>query len=532
MTRSGDSTTVGRRDLLKLAAAAMLGGATVLADRHSASAEARTGPGFSRTEVTTFAAMGPVRSTPSARFQSERFQAVARTVETAIAENHIPGAALGILADGVEEHAVFGIESIVTGATVTDATRFQIGSVTKTFTGTAVMRLVGEGRIDLDATLRTYLPSLRLADPSVADRVTVRHLLTHTAGWFGDSRADSLSDDEALARYVDEALPTFPQLFPLGAYSSYSNSGFSTLGRLIEVVTGRPYAVAMRELIFGPLGLQQTTLEHEVALAASHTEGHWHGARGTEVMTPLLIPKADAPAGGVWSTTPDLLRFARFHLGDGSSDGRQVMPRSTLRLMQQPWAALPGLTGLWMGMPWVVQHVDGLRVVSHSGDAFGQHADLFLAPDRGFAIAMLSNGQPGGWLAFQSVVSEAFTQYLGSSAGAAAGAIGALIAQPGTPTITLTTERLGEYVGRYSQPTMNIDIRLDGDRLLLSLEQIDHPGDVQLSSETPPPAVDVPLSFVDEDVAQLGPSLLPFVRRPDGRVGWLAVSLRLIPRQG
>jgi len=463
--------------------------------------------------------------------RSPRFQAVARVLEAAMAEQHLPGVALGILADGIEEHAVFGVESIGTGAPVTNDTRFQIGSVTKTFTGTAIMRLVGESRIDLDATVRTYLPSLRLADPDVAARVTVRHLLTHTAGWFGDDVLDFGSDDDALTRYIDEALPTFPQLFPLGAFFSYSNSGFMTLGRLIEVVTGRPYRLAMHELLFEPLGLGQTTLDHPLALAGAHAEGHWYGAQGLEIQTPLLIPKASDPAGGVWSTTRDMLRFARFHQGDGSLEGRPVMPRSTLHLMQQPWVAAPGLPGLSIGMPWMVQQIDGQRMVSHSGDTAGQHADFVMVPDRSFAITMLANAEPGGWQAFQSVAAEAFAQYLGSSAGAAAGAIGALIVAPGTPEISLPADRLAEYVGRYRQPRLNMDVRSDGNRLLLSVELIEIPNEVRRGSEPPPPAVDLPLSFVGEDAALLGPMRLPFVRRPNGTVGWVANNLRLIPQQ-
>jgi CubicO group peptidase (beta-lactamase class C family) len=135
---------------------------------------------------------------------SSRFRAVAERLLAAMAEHQVPGAALGILADGREEHAVFGVASLETNAPVTAETRFQIGSLGKTYTGTAIMRLVDQGRCDLDATVRTYLPDLQLMDADVAARVTVRHLLTHTGDWWAEDTSDTGTGDDAISRYVQE----------------------------------------------------------------------------------------------------------------------------------------------------------------------------------------------------------------------------------------------------------------------------------------------------------------------------------------
>jgi CubicO group peptidase (beta-lactamase class C family) len=109
---------------------------------------------------------------------SPRFRAVAERLLAAMAEHQVPGAALGILADGREEHAVFGVTSLANKAPVTADTRFQIGSLTKTYTGTAVMRLIDLGKLDLYAPVRKYLPDLRLMNEDVATRLTVWNLLT------------------------------------------------------------------------------------------------------------------------------------------------------------------------------------------------------------------------------------------------------------------------------------------------------------------------------------------------------------------
>ena len=96
-------------------------------------------------------------------------------------------------------------------------------------------------------------------DEDVAARVTVHHLLTHTGGWWGDDTSDTGKGDEAIARYVTERLPTFPQVAPLGAFFSYSNTGFTLLGRLIKIVTGQTYRAAVQDLVLDPLGQADST---------------------------------------------------------------------------------------------------------------------------------------------------------------------------------------------------------------------------------------------------------------------------------
>ena len=114
------------------------------------------------------------------------FDELCATVEGALAETGTPGAAVG-LAHGSDEHVSgLGVTSIENPLEVTPQTLFQIGSITKTFTGTVAMMLVERGDLDLDAPVRRYLPTLALADEDVASRVSLRHLLTHTAGWVGD----------------------------------------------------------------------------------------------------------------------------------------------------------------------------------------------------------------------------------------------------------------------------------------------------------------------------------------------------------
>ena len=114
------------------------------------------------------------------------FDAIVDAARAAMEETSTPGVSVGIWYEGEEHVAGLGVTSVENPLDVTPDTLFQIGSITKTFTGTAAMRLVERGELDLDAPVRTYLPQLTLDDADVAARVTTRHLLTHTGGWAGE----------------------------------------------------------------------------------------------------------------------------------------------------------------------------------------------------------------------------------------------------------------------------------------------------------------------------------------------------------
>src|SRR5204862_4936357 len=111
---------------------------------------------------------------------------------------------------------------------------------------TAIMRLVEEGKVDLHAPVRTYVPELKMRDETVARDVTVLQLLNHTAGWDGDLFVDTGNGDDALEKYVVK-MADIQQVTPLGSVVSYNNASLSLAGHVIEKVTGKPYETAMRE---------------------------------------------------------------------------------------------------------------------------------------------------------------------------------------------------------------------------------------------------------------------------------------------
>ena len=262
--------------------------------------------------------------------------------ESSFERNKVPGSIMGILENGEIKAASFGVTNHDHPLEVTEGTLFQIGSITKTFTGTLIMKLVEAGKIDLDATVISYLPDFKVADEEATRSATVRHLLTHTSGWFGDFFFDTGPGEEAIARYV-EGMFELEQLAPLGKVWSYNNAGFSLAGRIVEVVTQKTYQEALKEMILEPLGLQNTFFDPGDLITYRFAVGH----NGGEVARPWPLPHSAYPAGGITCSIHDLLTYAKFHLGNGTTGGgEKLLTNESLVAMQTPQ------TTVWKKRSW------------------------------------------------------------------------------------------------------------------------------------------------------------------------------------
>ncbi|MGW7538964.1 serine hydrolase [Amycolatopsis sp. NPDC054798] len=315
-----------------------------------------------------------------------------------LARKHdVPGASLGILRveTGEEVFATHGVLSKTTGVEVTEDSLFQIGSISKVWTSTVVMQLVDEGLLDLDAPIVDVLPELRLFDPDVAKRVTMRHLLTHTSGIDGDIFTDTGRGDDCVEKFVD-LLEEAAQNHPLGATFSYCNSGFVLMGRVIEKLTGKTWDAAMRDKLYTPLGLTHTVTLPEEALLFRAAVGH-DAAEG-EDLAPVQawqLPRSAGPAGLITARAADVLAFARLHLIGGlTADGTRILSAESAAAMADKQADVPDkhtLGDSW-GLGWIRDDWNGRRVIGHDGNTIGQSAFLRLLPDAGLAVTLLTNG--------------------------------------------------------------------------------------------------------------------------------------------
>src|SRR5215203_1795039 len=230
-------------------------------------------------------------------------------VEGQIDRWKVPGVAIGILHEGEREYLGYGITSIETCEPVAPDTLFQIGSISKIYTTTLVLQLCDQELLDLDAPVVCYVPELRLADPDAREQLTLRHLITHRGGFYGDRFDDHGDGDDALALAV-QAFHDLPQYAPPGELWAYSNAGFDLAGRAIENVLGLPFEQAMRQRIFAPLGMERATYFATEAVLHSVAVGHLDaGPKSVRIAKPFQIPRRANPAGGIISTVAEMIRF-------------------------------------------------------------------------------------------------------------------------------------------------------------------------------------------------------------------------------
>jgi len=332
-----------------------------------------------------------------------------------LAERHrVPGATLGILSGDEVAEAAYGLLNLRTGVETTTDSVFQLGSISKVWTATLVMQLVDEGKLQLDAPLTEVMPELRLGDPAVTAKLTMRHLLTHTSGIDGDIFTDTGRGDDCLEKYA-AGLADAGQNHPLEATWSYCNSGYSLAGRVVEKLTGGTWDAAIKERIVTPLGLSQTVTLPEEALLYRAAMGHLTDA-GEQVPAPVWgIPRSAGPAGAIVSTAADLLLFARMHLNGGTSvDGTRVLSAESAAAMAAPQVELPDkhtLGDSW-GLGWERADWAGHRLIGHDGNTIGQASFLRLLPERGLAVALLTNGGNGAKL-YEELYREIFDRLAG-----------------------------------------------------------------------------------------------------------------------
>lgn len=360
--------------------------------------------------------------------------------------------------DEQERYAFHGVTSVDNPLPVDEHTLFQFGSTGKTFTSVALLRLVDEGQVDLDAPVRTYVPELRLQDGRAAETVTVLQLLNHTAGWDGDDFSDFGDGDDAIARYV-EHMADLRQISPPGFIVSYNNASLALAGRVIEKVTGQVFERAVKELVLDPVGLADTLFFPNDIMTRRFAVGHRREDDGSiRVLRPWAMARSGSPMGGLSATAPDQIRWARFHLDLGcTADGAQLLSRDLIARMQEPTAHSPGSDlGDAVGISWLLSEIDGAKVVAHGGSMNGQYAGFTMVPAHRFAVISLTNAEPNGPLFNRRIRDWVLETYLG------------LVETDPTPAGRSSAE-LAEFAGEYETVAVVLKVVVDGDGLRMEI---------------------------------------------------------------
>jgi len=325
----------------------------------------------------------------------------------------IPGLAVAVVANGRAVHVRgFGVAD-GEGNPVTADTPFQLASLTKAFTAVAVMELVEEGRVELDAPVRRYLPEFQAGTPDQAamvERITVRHLLQHVGGLPSgvDEALSTVEGNDAgaigrrIRRLAGVALTGEP-----GEHYEYGNIGYEVLGQLVQAVDGRPFDEVIQDRIYAPLGMTHSHVLSDDAYADGASEGfyRWFGLR----TAPLRghYPRATGPAGVSFSSASDMARWALFHLGSPPPEGDVLSPAS-LALLHARGPQFDERH--WYGMGWVIRPLwEALDeppepgpitdpvpdLVEHGGSWQTAHTYIGLVPERDWGVVLLTNVNDG-----------------------------------------------------------------------------------------------------------------------------------------
>ena len=313
-------------------------------------------------------------------------------------KHHVPGGAISLVKDGKLLFAKgYGYANLKTEKPVhADETLFRIASISKLFTWIAVMQQVEEGRIDLDTDVNKYLKKFKIQDTFPGRPVTMRRLMTHTAG-FDDHIEPRIyskdpSDLEPLGAFLKRTWP--PRIRPPGEISVYSNYGTCLAALIVEEVSGMTFEEYIEKRITQPLGMNRTTIAQPLPdrLASDMSVGYVYGKDGYAPQEFELIRLA--PAGAVSTTATDMAKFMIAQLQLGRYGNERILGEATAREMQSPqFSPAPGVSSLCLGIYETPLH--GLRMIGHAGDTVFFHSNLFIIPKEQIGLFITCNS-PGG----------------------------------------------------------------------------------------------------------------------------------------
>lgn len=387
-----------------------------------------------------------------------RLAGLGEYIERVRQEWQVPGTAVGVIADGKVIFARgFGAREIDKAPAVDERTLFEIGSLTKAFTATALALLVEEGRIGWDDPVTRYLPSFRLSNPAVANLVTIRDLVAHRTGYEGGMAVVRPMTAAGILREADRLRP----IVPFRDEVLYSNSMYSIAGEVVAAVSGMSWAEFVQRRLLDPLGMSSSGASVDLmnlwdtAHLAPSMYGqapagragiedapgkdvampHYHTANGVLALPWQISLKGGDAAGSMVSNLEGVLAWTRFNLGDGTdAAGHRLMRSATLEELHRPQhfirqpvsrshQALATLLGRVSpasqpdayAMGWFCQSYRGLRFLSHGGALLGGMSLIAMLPERGVGVVVLANsyGRDGSGFFNDAVAMHTLDMLLG-----------------------------------------------------------------------------------------------------------------------
>ncbi|WP_163528067.1 serine hydrolase domain-containing protein [Halobacillus ihumii] len=319
---------------------------------------------------------------------------------------NIPGLAVGIVKDGRIVHLKGYGQADSSGRAVTPDTPFMIGSNSKSITAMAVLQLVEEGKIDLDAPVQRYIPLFQVVGPhsstsdmtatdqlskDVSSSITVRHLLNQTSGltqFPGDKTVPpTYNGTDALEKRTQIYTEGRVKLNrPVGQSYEYANDNYVLLGLIVQRVSGQSYGNYVKEHIFEPLSMHNTFVSHEEALDHGLATAHrrWFGFN-VEYKSSHTFSRGDVPAGYIISSAEDMSHYLIAQLNDGKYKDVFVLSPTGINLMQTE--PVPDT----YAMGWLSDKVRDIPVIGHAGGSVGYQSHIWFTPEQRLGVVVMGN---------------------------------------------------------------------------------------------------------------------------------------------
>jgi CubicO group peptidase (beta-lactamase class C family) len=331
--------------------------------------------------TTSFAQQSPAPVDPYA----DRLRRFEEFVRQRMEQDRIPGLTIGFYKDDYTWVKGFGYADVENKLPAKVESAYRLASITKSFTGVAILQLVEQGKMKLDAEIQTYLPYY----PKQRWPVTVQQLLVHTGG---GQQGSGLGPAYVSPKDVVARIAKFPIQIEPGTRYEYTTSGYNLLGAAVEEVAGMPLGEYFRKNIFAPLGLKDTRMDSLTELIPNRVRSYQMVKGELKNIEPLDVSTRFG-GGGLTGTVPDLLAWAR-----QVDDGR-VLSKASLESMYTPvttkggrWVGI-GDGALYYTLGWVLFPVNGQLIIENNGAQIGTNTELVRIPAKRMTIAFACNIQ-------------------------------------------------------------------------------------------------------------------------------------------